>query len=177
MFACRELDMGQSYHVYDTSIDCNGESYRLMRVVAIVMMLVLPVGIPAAFGALLYRNRAALSGAADAEEEGAISFAVFRKTVKMIEPESSFSESALQALYKTIDADNSGGITLKEFVQHALVDARGGNGSDGTAQPEEVRAPTAGSQPTEEAPHHGLNQDDLSFLVRAFEPEFYCEQL
>ena len=37
MFACRELDMGQLFHVYDTSIDCNGATYLAVRTIAFVL--------------------------------------------------------------------------------------------------------------------------------------------
>ena len=124
---------------------------------------------------MLFKNRAALSGA-DAEDEGAISFAVFKKTVKMIKPESEFSEPALRTLFNTIDADSSGGITLKELVRHALDDSLHGAEDVALVQSEEVRAAAMSGPGAEEMRQkwwHG-SAEDFSFLVRAYEPEFYC---
>ena len=82
MFSCRELDMGQSFHVYDTSIDCNGGVYRFMFFVAVVFLVLLPIGVPVTFGILLYKNRERL----DPDDHGRheMTFDVFEKMVKQI---------------------------------------------------------------------------------------------
>ena len=82
-----------------------------MYTVAMVFLILEPVGIPVMFGFILYKNRETLS-AGDSSEETAISFDAFHKTVKMIEPDSVFSEKALKSVYQAIDRDASGTITL-----------------------------------------------------------------
>jgi hypothetical protein len=52
MFACRDLDMNQSYHVYDTSVDCNSETYKAVRTIALVLLMLMPIGVP--LGASLF---------------------------------------------------------------------------------------------------------------------------
>eukprot|EP01045_Picozoa_sp_COSAG04_P002464 COSAG04_NODE_90_length_26856_cov_18.273723_20_plen_2565_part_00 len=176
MFACRELDMRQSYHVYDAQIDCTGGTYKLMRVIAFTTMLLLPVGIPAAFGALLYKNRTALR-AAGADNDEAVPFDAFKKTIQMTEPDSTFSDSALEALYKTIGADGPGG-AARTLVQHVLNEADLVDGHDDSSECEQVRpADVSSDGGLAVEPHKWWRggPEDFAFLVRAFEPEFYCE--
>jgi hypothetical protein len=59
-FACQEIDDGESFHRTDYSIDCNSNSYKAYAVVAACFLAIYPVGIPAFFGLLLYRNRRVL---------------------------------------------------------------------------------------------------------------------
>jgi hypothetical protein len=59
-FACQDIDDGESYHRTDYSIDCNSNSYKAYAVVASCFLAIYPVGIPAFFGLLLYRNRRVL---------------------------------------------------------------------------------------------------------------------
>ena len=58
-----------------------------MYIIAMVFLVLEPVGVPAMFGFILYKNREALS-AGDSAEETAISFDAFKKTVKLLEPDS-----------------------------------------------------------------------------------------
>ena len=148
-----------------------------MYIIAMVFLVLEPVGVPAMFGFVLYKNREALS-AGDSAEETAISFDAFRKTVKLVEPDSVFSEEALKSVYQAVDRDASGTITLKEFVQdslHSRLDDLV------LAHADELRAaasPKAVTNQQEEK--HGrwkFDPEDLGFLVKAFEPEYYCEQL
>ena len=142
-----------------------------MYIIAMVFLFLEPVGIPVMFGFVLYKNREALS-AGDSAEETAISFDAFKKTVKLIEPDSERSEDELRALYDAIDADASGEISLNEFVQYAL-------DSLSPLHADELR-PAASSkavteQQEEERGRWRFDPEDLSFLVKAFEPEYYCE--
>ena len=143
-----------------------------MYTVAMVFLVLEPVGIPVMFGFILYKNREALN-AGDSAEETAISFDAFKKTVKLIEPDSERSEDELRALYDAIDADASGEISLNEFVQYAL-------DSLSPLQADELR-PAASSKAvtvsSEERGRWKFDPEDLKFLVKAFEPEYYCEQL
>lgn len=52
---------GSSFMRVDLSIDCNGGAYRIMRVYAVAMVLLWPVGVPCIYGAMIYRSRAMLS--------------------------------------------------------------------------------------------------------------------
>jgi len=145
-----------------------------MYIVAMVFLILEPVGIPVMFGFILYKNREALS-AGDSAEETAISFDAFKKTVKLIEPDSERSEDELRALYDAIDADASGEISLNEFVQYAL-------DSLSPLQADELRAAAsskavAGQQEEEERSRWTFAPEDLKFLAKAFEPEYYCEHV
>ena len=112
-----------------------------MYIIAMVFLVLEPVGVPAMFGFILYKNREALN-AGDSAEETAISFDAFKKMVKIIKPDSAFSEEALESVYQAIDKDASGAITLEEFVQDSL-----DNRLDDlvVAQPDELR-PAASSK-------------------------------
>lgn len=147
-----------------------------MEVIAIFFLILEPVGIPVMFGFILYKNRETLS-AGDSSEETAISFDAFQKTVKMIEPDSVFSEEALKSVYQAIDRDASGTITLKEFVQdslHSRLD------DIVPAHANELRAAVSlkavtDQQEEEEHNRWKFDPEDLKFLVKAFEPEYFCE--
>ena len=144
-----------------------------MYIIAMVFLFLEPVGIPVMFGFILYKNREALN-AGDNAEETAISFDAFKKMVKIIKPDSAFSEEALESVYQAIDKDASGAITLEEFVQDSL-----DNRLDDLVAADELR-PAASSkavtdQQEEERGRWRFDPEDLSFLVKAFEPEYYCE--
>ena len=50
MFSCRALDTGngaEHWHRYDYSIDCDGAKFAMFRLLAMLMVLVYPVGVPA----------------------------------------------------------------------------------------------------------------------------------
>jgi hypothetical protein len=51
----------------DYTIDCNSDSYQAYTVVAYVFILLYPIGVPACFGLLLYRNRAVLGNQASGQ--------------------------------------------------------------------------------------------------------------
>ena len=106
----------------------------------------------------------------NAEKEGwqAPTFDAFKKTVKLIEPDSARSEDELRALYDAIDADASGEISLKEFVQYAL-------DSLSPLHADELRPAASSKAVTEQRGRWRFDPEDLSFLVKAFEPEYYCE--
>ena len=44
----------------DYTVDCNSSSYQAYKAAAYIFILVYPVGVPACFGVLLYKNRAVL---------------------------------------------------------------------------------------------------------------------
>jgi hypothetical protein len=59
-FACQEIDDNESFLRVDYSIDCNSNAYKAYAVVATCFIGIYPIGIPAFFGLLLYRNRRVL---------------------------------------------------------------------------------------------------------------------
>ena len=140
-----------------------------MYIIAMVFLFIEPVGIPVMFGFVLYKNREALS-AGDSAEETAISFDAFKKMVKIIKPDSAFSEEALESVYQAIDKDASGAITLEEFVQDSL-----DNRLDDLVAADELRPAASSKAVTEQRGRWRFDPEDLSFLVKAFEPEYYCE--
>ena len=145
-----------------------------MYIIAMVFLFLEPLGIPVMFGFILYKNREALN-AGDSAEETAISFDAFKKMVKIIKPDSAFSEEALESVYQAIDKDASGAITLEEFVQDSL-----DNRLDDlvAAHADELRPAASSKAVTDQQEERGrwrFDPEDLSFLVKAFEPEYYCE--
>ena len=61
MFTCDPLDDGKSYLRADYRIICTETKHRALQVLAAIMVLVYPVGIPLLYGVLLYRHREVLS--------------------------------------------------------------------------------------------------------------------
>eukprot|EP01051_Picozoa_sp_SAG22_P010826 SAG22_NODE_996_length_6115_cov_59.761303_1_plen_1780_part_01 len=180
MFSCRELDMRQSYHVYDTSIDCNGSTYLSVYVVAFILLILLPVGIPIAYAVLLYKNRA-LFLVRDAEEQE-ISFPVFVKTVRNVFPGAHVPNFVLVSLYKSIDRDDSDSISVKELVRHGLRETLGRRQATLNAQAsgsDEIRA--AGTALVQEEPQRRewwqRTAEEFEFLCKSFEPEYYYFEL
>ena len=61
MFNCEELDNGKNYLRADYSIECNTAWHRALMVYSAVMVLLYPVGIPALYAYLLFKNRDVLA--------------------------------------------------------------------------------------------------------------------
>jgi hypothetical protein len=80
MLDCRPMDIGQSWHTYDMGIDCHSTTYRRVRIVAWVLIAVIPVGIPAFFGVILYWNRSRLS----ADNSDDINYEVFARICRSL---------------------------------------------------------------------------------------------
>lgn len=57
MFDCDSLDDGIRYLRADYSIDCDSERHQNLQIYAALMIVLYPVGIPASYTVLLYRNR------------------------------------------------------------------------------------------------------------------------
>lgn len=68
-FSCDSLDDGKSYLRADYSIECGDKTHKAYETYATVMILVYPVGIPALFAFLLFRNRHVLQDETSAKEE------------------------------------------------------------------------------------------------------------
>lgn len=131
VFACRELDFGQSIHIYDAQIDCNSETYRSMFYLAIVLVLMILIGVPAAFGLLLWVNRARLDPPLPATQ---MTFSMFHDVVEKILADK-IPPTTLRKLYDQMDTDGSGLVDqsevwrwtiLREFGGHRLLDGGGG---------------------------------------------------
>jgi hypothetical protein len=56
-FSCRHYDE-QHLHVFDYSVDCDSDRYRVYTGYAVLMVVIYPIGILAMLAALLYVNRA-----------------------------------------------------------------------------------------------------------------------
>jgi hypothetical protein len=62
LFACFQMDFGDSYNRFDLELDCDGWMYRnIWRQAAWVCMFLYPVGIPGVFAVMLFSNRKVLS--------------------------------------------------------------------------------------------------------------------
>jgi hypothetical protein len=66
-FSCESFDDGRSYLRVDYSVDCDSEEYSRAVAMAVIAILLFPVGIPLATGALLLRERSALRTEAETE--------------------------------------------------------------------------------------------------------------
>ena len=60
MFECENVDDDHDYLRVDYSIDCSTDRHRFLRAIAGFMILVYPLGIPAFFAFLLFKNRRVL---------------------------------------------------------------------------------------------------------------------
>ena len=61
MFDCEHLDDGNNYLRADYTILCDSLKHRALQVYAGVMVIIYPVGIPALYSLLLFRNRSVLT--------------------------------------------------------------------------------------------------------------------
>ena len=61
MFDCEDLDDGNNYFRADYTILCDSPKHRALEVYAGVMAIIYPVGIPALYSLLLFRNRSVLT--------------------------------------------------------------------------------------------------------------------
>ncbi|CAM9320022.1 unnamed protein product [Ectocarpus sp. 12 AP-2014] len=68
-FACDQLDGGGEYLRADYRIECDSSKHQGFRVYAGFMILLYPVGIPAFYGALLFRDRDVLEKDPDGRED------------------------------------------------------------------------------------------------------------
>ena len=64
-FACEELDDGKDYLRVDYRIECDSSKHEAFQIFAGIMIFVYPIGIPAFYAFLLYKNREVLK---DGEE-------------------------------------------------------------------------------------------------------------
>ena len=166
MFACRDLDFEQRYHIYDTSIDCNLGTHTMFELVAIVLLVLLPVGIPAFFGYLLFRAREALRDGGTAE----FSFDDFSKLLEKLDPDyftqnfkSVGGRATLREMFDDIDVDQSDSVNSEELMRYynykvGVTSAPRERINLGITGAEEKRA-------------------QLSFLVKSFKPQHYYFEL
>lgn len=171
MFACRELDSGQSFHVYDAHIDCTGGTYKIMRIVAVVALLLLPIGIPTAFAVLLYKNRDLLNPPL----ECALKFEAFENMVHQVAPEVRMERRQVRMLFNSIDQDGSKAVELKELVQYAVAKTPEVSSYWTTVRKwhrseKSVRL----FQSDRKAKWWRLGPEGLKFLCKAFEPGVFC---
>ena len=56
-FSCENFDDGSSYLIADYSISCHSEKYKLLVLVAVIIVLAVPIGIPAMYSYILWSRR------------------------------------------------------------------------------------------------------------------------
>ena len=98
----------------DLAVDCHSITYRSVYVLAWALLLLLPIGIPAFFGWLLYLNRSRLS--ADTSSE--IQYEVFEKICRSLHPK--IDEETLKDIFEDVDADGSGTLSEQEVYSYAF---------------------------------------------------------
>jgi len=180
VFQCRELDFGHSWHVFDPSVDCTGSGYAVLRLFGLVFLFIYPFGIPALFGFLLFKNRAALR----LRPPNDFSFPVFTSTVRTVlgRDQKTLNDEDLREIWDEIDADASGEVSSEELWTYALHHAVRDRQLLDDAQPpsaEEVRPSELTDAGTSEHSkwYQGLGKDELKFLVRAYEPKYFWFEL
>ena len=80
-FSCDPLDDGHSYLRADYSIECYNKEHRAYQIYATIMIFVYPVGIPALFAGLLFRNKQILQDRTRSKED-----LVTKSTMSLWEP-------------------------------------------------------------------------------------------
>ena len=70
VFACRQLDVDESWHQDDTSINCADGSHQAFQVLAFFFVLLYPLGIPAGFLGIMLYNRDRIMRDYEEEEKG-----------------------------------------------------------------------------------------------------------
>lgn len=58
---CHKLDHGEQWHVDQYSIDCNAGVHTAFELLAVIAIIVYPIGVPVSFLYQLHNNRAVLS--------------------------------------------------------------------------------------------------------------------
>eukprot|EP01048_Picozoa_sp_COSAG05_P024518 COSAG05_NODE_5802_length_1084_cov_299.328825_1_plen_361_part_11 len=61
MFICRELDHQERWHVDEYTVDCTDRTHEIYQGMAVIAILIYPVGVPLVFSYLLHKHRAVLS--------------------------------------------------------------------------------------------------------------------
>lgn len=108
------MDLGQDYHMFDLAVDCRSIAYKGVRVLAWVLLFLLPFGIPAGFGALLYLNRVRLSN----DDSDDIGYQVFCKICTSMFPK--IDEATLTTIFEDVDIDGSGKLSEREVYSYAF---------------------------------------------------------
>eukprot|EP01046_Picozoa_sp_COSAG06_P023440 COSAG06_NODE_1862_length_8199_cov_7.440741_2_plen_2345_part_00 len=203
MFSCRKLDFSESWHVYDASIDCTSTYYQVVRVFFLFLVLLIPLGVPARFAYLLFRNRKALQ----IDTESSIDFDVFARTIRKVDADSKHDTAELKRFFHEIDRDKNQFLTFDELCRYSIRAARlhdpyGMKGDaelraffsdvdanrDGMASIDEMRNYLAsrahgqmidGKSEEKAGVEHEANEDAkrvlerFSFLCQTYEPQFY----
>ena len=112
---CRELDFGLSVHQYDHSIDCNASRYQIMRLIAVVLLVLMPIGIPVFFGTIMYWNRERLTANTDDD----ITFEAFVEIASSIY-NGPLTEGALRAIFDDVDDNASDSVSPSEIYEYAF---------------------------------------------------------
>jgi hypothetical protein len=143
-------------------------------------LFIYPFGIPALFGFLLFKNRAALR----LRPPNDFSFPVFTSTVRTVlgRDQKTLNDEDLREIWDEIDADASGEVSSEELWTYALHHAVRDRQLLDDAQPpsaEEVRASELTDAGTSEHSrwYQGLGKEELKFLVRAYEPKYFWFEL
>eukprot|EP01051_Picozoa_sp_SAG22_P012009 SAG22_NODE_1210_length_5162_cov_5.959905_2_plen_1558_part_00 len=122
MFMRRTLDNGECVHRFDSTIDCNFEGMYMVFVVAASCCMVLyPIGIPLAFGVLLFKNRDLLSR--DYSEE--IDLRSFKQLAKQLCPDHEFIETELERKFMRLDRDRNKLISAEELSRFSILQVLG----------------------------------------------------
>eukprot|EP01043_Picozoa_sp_COSAG02_P035692 COSAG02_NODE_2571_length_8501_cov_23.319567_3_plen_1765_part_00 len=147
VFACRRLDFEDMFHAYDSSIDCNSPSYEAAFFIAMILVLLIPVGIPAFFAFLLYKNRNVLGPTHQS------------KTLVSHQSVDKGQTRGSNALVKGKDAlDANPDLTRSDDVRPASMPI-GDHGEKSSAT------------------RWKLDKENFDFLVGSYEPEFFWFEL
>eukprot|EP01043_Picozoa_sp_COSAG02_P039016 COSAG02_NODE_3050_length_7468_cov_9.831049_2_plen_1492_part_00 len=187
VFSCRTLDFEQSVHVYDASIDCNSFDYKVLFAVALVALVLIPIGVPVGFAYVLFKNRSRLGR----RPTDTISFEVFSTTARSVLKDTSLTEADLRSAYDVIDVDSSGEVSSDELWRSALqtvvLPSTTASKSQAVSSGEELRGTeaAAAAPPEDRVGTSGAastkwwkgGPEEYRFLVRAYEPRYFWYEL
>ena len=115
LWACFDMDYGDSYNRFDLELDCNEWSFKnLWQTVALACLFLYPLGIPLVFGLMVVLNRHVLRE--DPTEE--LKLEEFANVVTMIDDNATIKDIA--TIFDDMDEDGGGTVSLSELRSGAV---------------------------------------------------------
>eukprot|EP01043_Picozoa_sp_COSAG02_P071140 COSAG02_NODE_12884_length_1477_cov_0.809869_2_plen_316_part_01 len=170
-FSCRDLDFGTSQHVYDTSIDCNSDGYQAMWWVALILLMLLPIGIPTMFSYVLYKNRETLAEGTSKD----IDMDLFMKTMRGLSKcTGPVQDDHLKQMFEEVDVDKSGKISMEELWLFVVSDVCNHPSSQAFIKPDYIELTKRNRNANA---WWRRSRAELKFLVRAYENQYYWYEM
>eukprot|EP01043_Picozoa_sp_COSAG02_P047982 COSAG02_NODE_4659_length_5123_cov_6.685709_1_plen_1319_part_10 len=174
VFACRNLDFDQSTHVYDADIDCNSAQYLALKMVAFIALILVPIGVPVFFGALLFKNRVRLN----APRSTGISFEEFSTIARSVMGTRALSDRDLTAVYENMDVNHDGKVSSEELWKFVLTQAIRWHKSEHFPHSNAEKVLVESPNPTQHKRAWWFGgPENFRFIVRTYESRCYWWEL